>query len=44
MAFIGKKFPNIEVNAMNEMGDTTKINVLEEAIQKNKKVLLFLVS
>jgi peroxiredoxin (alkyl hydroperoxide reductase subunit C) len=41
MAFIGKKFPNIEVNAMNEMGDTTKINVLEEAIQKNKKVLLF---
>jgi peroxiredoxin (alkyl hydroperoxide reductase subunit C) len=41
MAFIGKKFPNIEVNAMNEMGDTIKINVLEEAIQKNKKVLLF---
>jgi len=41
MAFIGKKFPDIEVNAMNEMGDTIKINVLEEAVNKNKKVLLF---
>jgi len=41
MAFVGKKFPNIEVNAMNEMGDTIRINVLEEAVQNNKKVLLF---
>ena len=29
MAFVGKKFPNISVNAMNDMGDTFKINVLE---------------
>ncbi len=40
MAIIGKKFPNIEVNAMNEMGDTIVVNVLEEAVNNNKKVLL----
>jgi peroxiredoxin (alkyl hydroperoxide reductase subunit C) len=38
---VGKKFPNLEVNAMNEMGDTFKLNVLEEAKKNNKKVLLF---
>ena len=41
MAFVGKKFPNLSVNAMNEMGDTFKINVLEEAQKNNKKVILF---
>ena len=41
MSFVGKKFPNLSVNAMNEMGDTFQINVLEEAIKNNKKVLLF---
>ena len=41
MAFVGKKFPNLSVNAMNEMGDTFKINILEEVQKNNKKVLLF---
>ncbi|WP_370390935.1 peroxiredoxin [uncultured Winogradskyella sp.] len=41
MSLVGKKFPNINVDAMNEMGDTFKINVLEEAQKNNKKVLLF---
>ena len=41
MAFVGKKFPDLSVNAMNEMGDTFKLNVLEEAKNNNKKVLLF---
>jgi peroxiredoxin 2/4 len=41
MALVGKKFPNLSVNAMDEMGDTFKINVLEEAQKNNKKVLLF---
>ena len=41
MSLVGKKFPNLEVNAMNEMGDTFKINVLEEAVKNKKKVLLF---
>jgi|SRR5690554_663414 len=41
MAFVGKKFPNLEVEAMSEMGDTFKINVFEEARKNNKKVLLF---
>ncbi|WP_299799323.1 peroxiredoxin [uncultured Maribacter sp.] len=41
MAFVGKKFPNISVNAMNDMGDTFKLNVLEEAQKNNKKVVLF---
>lgn len=41
MALVGKKFPDIEVDAMNEMGDTFKVNVLEEAKKNNKKVVLF---
>lgn len=41
MALVGKKFPDLDVNAMNEMGDTFKINVLEEAKNNNKKVMLF---
>lgn len=41
MALVGKKFPNLSVNAMDELGDTFKVNVLEEARQNNKKVLLF---
>ncbi|MDG3582260.1 MULTISPECIES: peroxiredoxin [Galbibacter] len=41
MALVGKKFPNIAVDAMNEMGDTFKINILEEAVKNNKKVILF---
>ncbi|MEM9984237.1 MAG: peroxiredoxin, partial [Bacteroidota bacterium] len=39
MKFIGKQFPNLTVNAINEMGDTIKLNVVEKAIQENKKVL-----
>ena len=38
---VGKQFPDLNVDAMNEMGDTFKINVLEEAKNNNKKVLLF---
>ncbi len=41
MALVGKKFPNIDVEAMNDMGDTFKVNVYEEAVNKGKKVLLF---
>jgi len=41
MALVGKKFPNINVDAMNAMGDTFKLNVLEEAKNNNKKVVLF---
>ncbi len=41
MAFVGKKFPNLSVDAMNEMGDTFKVNILEEAVKNKKKVLLF---
>lgn len=41
MTYVGKKFPNLAVNAMNEMGDTIKVNVLEEAVKNKKKVLLF---
>ncbi len=38
---VGKQFPNISVDAMNEMGDTFKVNVLEEAKNNKKKVVLF---
>ncbi|MBD98328.1 MAG: alkyl hydroperoxide reductase [Verrucomicrobia bacterium] len=41
MSYVGKKFPNITVNAIDEMGDTFELNVLNEAIEKKKKVLLF---
>ncbi len=41
MALVGKKFPNITVDAISEMGDNLKINILEEATKNNKKVLLF---
>ena len=41
MALVGKKFPNLEVNAMNDMGDTFKLNIFEEAKNNGKKVLLF---
>ena len=38
---VGKKFPDLNVDSMNEMGDTFKLNVLEEAVNNKKKVLLF---
>lgn len=41
MALTGKKFPNLSVPAMNELGDTIQINVLEEAVKNKKKVLVF---
>ncbi|MBA22953.1 MAG: alkyl hydroperoxide reductase [Flavobacteriales bacterium] len=41
MSKVGKQFPDLSVNAMNEMGDTISINVLEEAKNNKKKVLLF---
>ncbi|RMA58811.1 peroxiredoxin [Ulvibacter antarcticus] len=41
MAFVGKKFPNLAVDATNTTGVTQKINILEEAQTKGKKVILF---
>ena len=41
MTLTGKKFPSIAVNAMNEMGDTIQVNVLDEAVKNKKKVVLF---
>jgi peroxiredoxin (alkyl hydroperoxide reductase subunit C) len=41
MSLVGKKFPSISVDAMSEMGDNLKINIFEEAVNNNKKVLLF---
>lgn len=41
MSLVGKKFPNIAVDAMSEMGDNLKINIYEEAVNNKKKVLLF---
>jgi len=41
MSLVGKKFPNLTIDAMDHMGDDLRINVLEEATKKGKKVLLF---
>ncbi len=41
MTAVGKKFPDLTVSAMDEMGDTFKINILEKAINEKKKIVLF---
>ena len=41
MSIVGKKFPNITVDAISAMGDDLRVNVLEEAVKNGKKVLLF---
>ncbi len=41
MSLVGKKFPNITVDAISEMGDNLRINILDEAVNNNKKVVLF---
>lgn len=41
MSLVGRKFPNVTIDAMSEMGDDLRINVLQEAITNQQKVLLF---
>lgn len=41
MSIVGQKFPSVSVNAIDELGDTFKINVLEKAVNEKKKVLVF---
>lgn len=41
MSLVGKKFPNITVDAISFMGDNLRINVLDEAVENKKKVILF---
>ncbi|MBW8362193.1 MAG: peroxiredoxin [Kaistella sp.] len=41
MSLVGRKFPNVTVDAMSEMGDDLRINILEEATKNHQKVLLF---
>lgn len=41
MTAVGKKFPDLRVNAMDEMGDTYKINIFEKAVNEKKKIVLF---
>jgi len=41
MAFVGKKFPNLTVDATDKSGVTQKLNILNEAQTKGKKVILF---
>jgi len=39
--FVGKKFPDVTVKAIDEMGDAFQINVLQQAVENKKKVVLF---
>ena len=41
MSIVGRKFPDLNVNAINEMGDTFEINILNKAVEEKKKILLF---
>ena len=40
MALVGKKFPN-KVDAISKSGENQRINILDEAVNKSDKVLLF---
>ena len=41
MSYVGKQFPNVTVNAIDEMGDTFKLNVVEKIKLEGKKALVF---
>ena len=41
MTSVGKKFPDLTVKAMNDMGDSFSLNILDHAVSQKKKVLLF---
>ncbi|MEX0314714.1 MAG: peroxiredoxin [Allomuricauda sp.] len=41
MTLVGKKFPNLEVNAIDKTGQTIKLNILKKAQESNKKIVLF---
>ena len=41
MALVGRKFPNVTVDAISKSGENLRINVLEEAVKNQSKVLLF---
>lgn len=41
MGLVGKKFPSITVNAIDEMGDTFQIDIVQKAIDEKKKIVLF---
>jgi peroxiredoxin (alkyl hydroperoxide reductase subunit C) len=41
MSLVGKQFPDITKRAIDEMGDTFDLNVLNEAVDGKQKVLLF---
>ena len=41
MSVVGKKFPSVAINAIDEMGDTFQLDILKHAVNNKKKVLLF---
>jgi len=41
MTFVGRKFPNITVKAIDSMGESFELNIVEKAVAEKKKVLLF---
>ncbi|MEG2079466.1 redoxin domain-containing protein, partial [Chryseobacterium sp.] len=41
MSLVGKKFPNVAIDAMSYMGDDLRINLFQEATENQQKVLLF---
>ncbi len=41
MTLVGKKFPNLAVDSMNNRGENKKINIVETAKKEGKKIVLF---
>ncbi len=44
MSLVGKKFPNVTIDAMSEMGDDLRINIFEETTKNQQKSTFILVS
>ena len=42
MALVGRKFPNVTVDAISKSGENFRINVLEEALKNQSQGLLLL--
>ena len=41
MSLVGKKFPSVTVDAITKSGENLRLNILDEAVSKQTKVLLF---
>src|SRR5574343_463223 len=41
MSLVGKKFPSVAVDAITKSGENVRLNIFEEAVNKQTKIVLF---